>query len=68
MASILSPGQFSGDNEGKDSREFKEIKKHTGKTPAILGLDVLNLFKQRTCTWCRRRRYDAFAGYGLVQQ
>ncbi|WP_418848861.1 glycosyl hydrolase, partial [Ruminococcus sp.] len=36
-------GQFSGDNEGKDSREFKEIKKHTGKTPAILGLDVLNL-------------------------
>ena len=36
-------GQSSGDNEGKDSREFKEIKKHTGKTPAILGLDVLNL-------------------------
>lgn len=36
-------GQFSGDNEGKDSREFKEIQKHTGKTPAILGLDVLNL-------------------------
>ncbi|MBQ7070625.1 MAG: beta-mannosidase [Ruminococcus sp.] len=36
-------GQFSGDNEGKDSREFKEILKHTGKTPAILGLDVLNL-------------------------
>uniref|UniRef100_UPI003AF78A83 glycosyl hydrolase n=2 Tax=Ruminococcus sp. TaxID=41978 RepID=UPI003AF78A83 len=36
-------GQFSGDNEGKDCREFKEIKKHTGKTPAILGLDVSNL-------------------------
>ncbi|WP_295153748.1 glycosyl hydrolase [uncultured Ruminococcus sp.] len=33
-------GQYSGDNEGKDSREFKEIKKRTGETPAILGLDV----------------------------
>ena len=33
-------GQYSGDNEGKDSREFKEINKRTGKTPAILGLDV----------------------------
>ena len=36
-------GQSAGDNEGKDCREFKEIKKHTGKTPAILGLDVMNL-------------------------
>ena len=36
-------GQYSGDNEGKDSREFKEIKKRTGQTPAILGLDVANL-------------------------
>ena len=36
-------GQYSGDNEGKDSREFIEIEKATGKTPAILGLDVLNL-------------------------
>ena len=33
-------GQYSGDGEGKDSREFKEIKKKVGKTPAILGLDV----------------------------
>ncbi len=36
-------GQSAGDNEGKDCREFKEILKHTGKTPAILGLDVMNL-------------------------
>lgn len=36
-------GQYSGDNEGKDSREITEIKKYTGKTPAMLGLDVLNL-------------------------
>ncbi len=36
-------GQYSGDNEGKDSREFKEIDKRTGKSPAILGLDVANL-------------------------
>ncbi|MBR1862672.1 MAG: beta-mannosidase [Ruminococcus sp.] len=33
-------GQYSGNNEGKESREFKEIAKHTGKTPVILGLDV----------------------------
>jgi len=36
-------GQFSGDNQGKDSREFIEINKRTGKTPVILGLDVGNL-------------------------
>lgn len=36
-------GQFSGDNDGKDSREFKEILKETGEVPAILGLDVMNL-------------------------
>ena len=36
-------GQSAGDNEGKESREFKEILKHTGKTPAIMGLDVMNL-------------------------
>mgnify|MGYP002624284650 CR=1 FL=1 len=33
-------GQYSGDGEGKDSREFKELSKNLGKTPAILGLDV----------------------------
>ncbi|MBO5449513.1 MAG: beta-mannosidase [Ruminococcus sp.] len=36
-------GQFSGDNQGKESREFIEINKRTGKTPVILGLDVGNL-------------------------
>ena len=36
-------GQYSGDNEGKDSREFKEIDKRTGEKPAILGLDVMAL-------------------------
>lgn len=36
-------GQFSGNNDGKDSREFKEIKKNLDKVPVILGLDVGNL-------------------------
>ena len=36
-------GQYSGDNMGYESREFIEINKRTGKTPAILGLDVMNL-------------------------
>ncbi|MDO4944873.1 MAG: glycosyl hydrolase [Ruminococcus sp.] len=36
-------GQFSGNNDGKDSREFKELDKNLGKTPVILGLDVGNL-------------------------
>ncbi|SFC34156.1 glycosyl hydrolase [Ruminococcus albus] len=36
-------GQYSGDNLGYESREFIEINKRTGKTPAILGLDVMNL-------------------------
>lgn len=36
-------GQYSGDNLGKDSREFLEIEKNLGKTPVILGLDVGNL-------------------------
>ena len=40
-------GQSSGDNEGKDSREFKEIKKVTGKTPAMLSLDLIELSPSR---------------------
>jgi mannan endo-1,4-beta-mannosidase len=36
-------GQYSGDNMGYEAREFIEINKRTGKTPAILGLDVANL-------------------------
>ena len=36
-------GQYSGDNMGSEAREFIEINKRTGKTPAILGLDVVNL-------------------------
>ncbi len=36
-------GQYSGDNMGPESREFIEINKRTGKTPALLGLDVGNL-------------------------
>ena len=40
-------GQSSGDNEGKDSREFKEIQAKTGKTPAILALDLIELSPSR---------------------
>lgn len=34
-------GQYSSDNQGAESREFREILKNTGKTPAILGLDLI---------------------------
>lgn len=34
-------GQSSGDNMGSESREFVEIKRNTGKTPAILALDLI---------------------------
>lgn len=35
-------GQFSSDNLGSESREFIEIKRNTGKVPAILGLDLID--------------------------
>ena len=34
-------GQYPANNQGKDGRELKEIKRVTGKTPAILGLDLI---------------------------
>ena len=34
-------GQSSGDNEGKDSREFKEIKKHTRVDVKMMGKSLL---------------------------
>lgn len=40
-------GQYSGDNMGSESREFVEIKRNTGKTPAILGLDLIELSPSR---------------------
>ncbi|MBQ9374976.1 MAG: beta-mannosidase [Ruminococcus sp.] len=40
-------GQYSSNNEGKDCREFSEIKKATGKTPAMLGLDLIEASPSR---------------------
>lgn len=36
-------GQSSGDNLGKESREFIKVSEYTGKTPAMLSLDMINL-------------------------
>lgn len=40
-------GQYSSKDEGKESREFKEIKRVTGATPAILGLDLIEASPSR---------------------
>lgn len=40
-------GQYSSNNLGADCREFSEIKKYTEKTPAILGLDLIEASPSR---------------------
>ncbi|MBR6874390.1 MAG: beta-mannosidase [Ruminococcus sp.] len=40
-------GQYSGDNMGPTSAEFYVIDTTTGKTPAILGLDLMDLSPSR---------------------
>ncbi len=40
-------GQYSGDNMGSSSAEFYVIEKTTGKKPAILGLDLIELSPSR---------------------
>ena len=40
-------GQYSGDNMGSSSAEFYVIEQTTGKKPAILGLDLIELSPSR---------------------
>lgn len=40
-------GQYASNNLGKDSREFKEIYRNCEKTPAILGLDLIEASPSR---------------------
>lgn len=40
-------GQYASNNEGKECREFVEIERNTGKRPAILGLDFMELSPSR---------------------
>ena len=40
-------GQYSGDNMGSSSAEFYVIEETTGKKPAILGLDLIELSPSR---------------------
>ena len=40
-------GQYSGENMGSSSVEFYVLEQETGKTPAILGLDLIELSPSR---------------------
>lgn len=40
-------GQYASDSQGKDCREFTEIKKNLNATPAILGLDLIEASPSR---------------------
>ncbi|MDE6150175.1 MAG: beta-mannosidase [Ruminococcus sp.] len=40
-------GQYASNSEGKDSREFVQLKKELGATPAILGLDLIEASPSR---------------------
>jgi mannan endo-1,4-beta-mannosidase len=40
-------GQYAADNEGTESREFKEIQKNFDDYPAIMGLDLIELSPSR---------------------
>ncbi len=43
-------GQFASNNMGYESREFVEIERNTGKLPAILGLDLIDLSPSRVAS------------------
>lgn len=40
-------GQYVDSAEGTEAREYREIEKNTGKNPAILGLDLIELSPSR---------------------
>ncbi|MBR1764191.1 MAG: beta-mannosidase [Ruminococcus sp.] len=56
-------GQYSSDNMGPSCAEFYKINEETGKTPAVLGLDFIELSQSRVECSINREAYDSDEAY-----
>ena len=56
-------GQYSSDNMGPTCAEFYKIKDETGKTPAVLGLDFIEVSPSRVQCSINREAYDSDEAY-----